>query len=315
MDTLTHAFTGLGLAALASIDPNIATNPEAMKAIIVATAIGSQLPDLDVITRFSSTSAYLRHHRGFSHNITALLLGSVAIASGVFFFFPEISWLTLWLWSALAVGLHIFLDVLNSYGTRVIRSKKVAWDIIQTVDPFILLLSVLGGAFWYFDLAQPSLIFGNVYGIMMVYIWLRYCISRRLRNQLLSHFSDIRIVSWSIVPTFSLTRWNFVVEDPICFYIGNLELGIEKISIEKVFEKPRDSKAIELSLPDPHVQAFLSAARHVHTEVVKTHTGHMVVYKDLRQRVGQEIPFSVYVLLNDDYEVIDKGMGLLKPAL
>lgn len=111
-------------------------------AVMIATIAGSQAPDIDTVLKLKNNAVYIRNHRGFTHSIPAVLFWSLLIPAVIFPFVPGANLLHLWLWTLLAVVLHVFVDIFNAYGTQAIRpfSKKwVALGIINTFDPFIFL--------------------------------------------------------------------------------------------------------------------------------------------------------------------------------
>lgn len=91
------------------------------QAVMIAALAGSQAPDIDTILKLKNNAVYIRNHRGFTHSIPAVLFWSVLIPGILFMFYPEANLLHLWLWTLLAVVLHVFVDIFNAYGTQAIR--------------------------------------------------------------------------------------------------------------------------------------------------------------------------------------------------
>ncbi|MEH7504789.1 metal-dependent hydrolase [Neobacillus drentensis] len=63
MDTFSHIIMGLGLGALAQIDPFAADHSTLSQAVSLGTVIGSNTPDYDFIYRMKGKGSYFRNHR------------------------------------------------------------------------------------------------------------------------------------------------------------------------------------------------------------------------------------------------------------
>src|SRR5690625_4505491 len=152
MDTGTHIVMGIALGGLATLDPVVSNDPLMFNSVLVGTIIGSQAPDFDTILKLKNNATYIRNHRGITHSIPAVIMWGILIASIIYMFVPEISFLRLWLWTFLAVILHVFVDIFNAYGTQAYRpftNKWIAHGFINTFDPYIFLLHVVGIIAWF----------------------------------------------------------------------------------------------------------------------------------------------------------------------
>ncbi len=161
MDTGTHVVMGFALGGLATLDPVVATSTATATSVLIGTVVGSQAPDIDTVLKLRNNAVYIRHHRGITHSIPAVLLWPLAIIAVVYPFFPEANLLHLWLWTFLAVFLHVFVDIFNSYGTQALRPFSHQWvalGIINTFDPYIFLAHVVGLVLWAFGY-EPGITF------------------------------------------------------------------------------------------------------------------------------------------------------------
>ena len=64
---------------------------------------------------------------------------------------PEANFIHVWAWTFLAVFLHVFVDIFNSYGTQALRpfsNKWVAIGVINTFDPIIFILHAIALIIW-----------------------------------------------------------------------------------------------------------------------------------------------------------------------
>ena len=78
----THTFVGLAIARTGLDDwvPRAA----------ITAVIASNLPDIDIITGFSSTATYLEYHRGITHTFVGVPLLALSFTTAMYIF-PETS--------------------------------------------------------------------------------------------------------------------------------------------------------------------------------------------------------------------------------
>ncbi len=145
MEPLTHIATGVALSQLVR-------TPSRAKAAL-AGFLFAVLPDLDFILTFNDRLSFLKHHRGFSHSLPALLLftflGAVLgrLLGGPRWFRP------LLLIGFLVLTSHLFLDWITSYGTQLLNpftQAKFSLDWVFIIDPYLTALVVVGAiaALW-----------------------------------------------------------------------------------------------------------------------------------------------------------------------
>lgn len=112
--------------------------------------IGANLPDLDTVSAFWGSAAYLEHHRGISHSILGILL-QAPVLSLLFYLWLRwrgrpLTYRKLLGSATLALATHPALDLLNNYGIRPWLPFEASWyygDLVFIADPWIWL--VLGG--------------------------------------------------------------------------------------------------------------------------------------------------------------------------
>ena len=80
MDTGTHIVMGIALGGLALADPVVASSTLTTTAVIAGTIIGSQAPDIDTVLKLRNNAVYIRHHRGITHSIPAVILWPILIS-------------------------------------------------------------------------------------------------------------------------------------------------------------------------------------------------------------------------------------------
>ena len=79
MDTGTHIVMGVALGGLALADPVVLTDNATMSAVVASVIVGSLIPDIDTVLKLRSNAVYIRHHRGITHSIPAVLLWPLLI--------------------------------------------------------------------------------------------------------------------------------------------------------------------------------------------------------------------------------------------
>ncbi|PIO90236.1 MAG: hypothetical protein COS82_01865 [Zetaproteobacteria bacterium CG06_land_8_20_14_3_00_59_53] len=148
MDPLTHAISGSVLARA------LPGRPLPVSQVILL-VLFTMAPDADFALKFISDTTYLQYHRGVTHSLLMLPLWTWLIYSllpaprAVFDTKP--SRLPAWLIAA-AIALHIFLDLITSFGTMLLApfsDWRAALDLLFIIDPLFtacLLLPMLAAA-------------------------------------------------------------------------------------------------------------------------------------------------------------------------
>ncbi|THF82627.1 metal-dependent hydrolase [Cohnella fermenti] len=313
MDSGTHLVFGLGLGGLALTDPALAAEPYGPVAVLIGTVLGSQAPDADMLLRFKSNADYIKNHRGLSHSIPAVLGWTVLITLVLALVFPSVPWTHLGAWVLLAVVVHVFTDLFNSYGTQAARpvSKRwIAWNIIHIFDPFIFLSHVAAIVLWASGWAEPRAIFPVLYVIVAVYYGWRAWVHRRIEAKLPALDEQRREGDrYFLLPTLSLYRWNVVRESQDCkFGIGEWENGkLVWIETTSCAQHP----AVEASKNNRDVRSFLAITPFPCGQVTSHSWGYEVRWIDIRYRHRRQYPFVAVVLMDTNYESIQSYVGWL----
>ena len=167
---------GVAICGLALSDPIVSADAVTTSAVFSGIVIGSLIPDIDTVLKLRNNAVYIRHHRGITHSIPAVLLWPLLLTIVLSLIFPGSNFIHVWAWSFLAVFFHVFVDIFNSYGTQALRpfSKKwVAIGVINTFDPIIFTLHIIGISIWLFGV-NPIYPITIMYGIIFIYYLLRF---------------------------------------------------------------------------------------------------------------------------------------------
>ncbi|KIL47249.1 metal-dependent hydrolase [Jeotgalibacillus soli] len=309
MDTGTHIVMGFALGGLAMIDPIVANSPATAQSVLIAVVIGSQAPDADTILKLRNNAVYIRHHRGITHSIPAVALWPIAITGALFPFFPEANLLHLWLWTFLAVFLHVFVDIFNSYGTQALRpfsSKWIALGIINTFDPFIFGIHIVGLMIWGFGV-DPVPTFLTMYGIIVVYYVLRFMLQSAVRHSIKSTIPEAENII--IAPTMRFYQWRIAAETKEHFYVGRA-YG-RSITIHDKFKRipVPETDVLNKAKTDKNISAFLSFSPIYRWELVESDDQYEVRFIDLRYRSNDHYPFVAVVQMDKDLNILSSYTG------
>ena len=216
MDSLSHALIGIAVAGLSGHQLSI------YDPIYLATVIGAQAPDFDIIAGLKGNFSYLRQHRAFSHSIPGLAIWSILIGAILHFFMPQTNIFSLLGW-AFAGGLsHIIIDYFNTHGVAILwplRRERKSLCLLNVVDPILLVL-MMSLYLLNLTIIQLSL---STFFIISAYIALRIILRKRARNQLKTLFNSHQITKISVMPSIKrILFWDFVLETEDRHLVGQL---------------------------------------------------------------------------------------------
>jgi inner membrane protein len=144
MEPVTHALASIALGRAGFNKMTQAATPVLL--------VSGMAADLDWITRFGGASAFLHGHRTATHS----LLGAVAIvalvSAGFWIAGQKYPKMAITIGAAVVLSIvgasvHLLLDLLNSYGVKLLwpfRPTWYAWDIADSVDAWIIFFLLCG---------------------------------------------------------------------------------------------------------------------------------------------------------------------------
>ncbi|MBQ0140912.1 MAG: metal-dependent hydrolase [Kurthia sp.] len=310
MDTGTHLVMGIAIGGLTFVDPTVATSTATATAVIAGVIIGSQAPDIDTILKLRNNAVYIRHHRGITHSIPAVILWPILITIVLSLLIPDANVLHLWLWTFFAVALHVFVDIFNAYGTQALRPfsrKWVALGIINTFDPIIFGLHVIAIMIWAFG-ANPVLTMSILYSLLVLYyiirIWLHSAVKQAVQNTI----PDAQEIYLS--PTRYFFQYRVAANSSTHHYVGraygrSITL-LDKFLIEPLPMTPLFDKIIQ----DENCKSFLSFSPIYRFEERKMDGGLTEVRLiDLRYRSNNRYPFVAVAQLDEKLTIVNSYTG------
>lgn len=303
MDTLTHTLTGIALGQ--------AGLKRKTRYAMLALIIGSNLPDIDVVTAARGSIDYLNYHRGITHSLAgltalaALLAGVLALCArrdG-----PEskgpslnVKWLFFVCW--IATACHVLMDYTNDYGVRPFlpwSDRWVALDIMPIADPWVLLFLVFGlglpAILWLVAeevgvqrASRPAGTTGALLGLAAVVAigGIRGLAHRRadqmLGARLYNGESPARLGAFPVM--LDPFAWNGVAETRTSYFLLRLNTLAPDMRAgdAEVLSKPQPSPALAAARATRTAEIFVNFARFPWAAVDQTEEGYEVRLLDLR---------------------------------
>ncbi|MGD6801002.1 metal-dependent hydrolase [Rossellomorea vietnamensis] len=310
MDTGTHVVMGFAIGGLATLDPVVAESAVTSQSVLIGAIIGSQIPDIDTVLKLRNNAVYIRNHRGITHSIPAVLIWPLLILAVLYPFYPEANLLHLWIWTFLAVFLHVFVDIFNAYGTQAIRpfsSKWVALGVINTFDPIIFGIHVVGLILWGLGF-DPGPTFLYMYMIIILYYILRFFVQHAVKSAVKKKIPDAEKIIVS--STLHFYQWRLAIVSKEFFYVARA-YGSSITFFEKYKRIPvPDNPVINAAKKDKNLSAFLSFSPVYRWEIEDFEDdGYEVRFIDLRYRSNGHYPFVAVVKLNEDLDIESSYTG------
>lgn len=309
LDTGTHIVMGIALGGLATLDPVVADSNVMTNSVLIGTIVGSQIPDIDTVLKLKNNATYIRNHRGITHSLPAVLLWPLVIIAFIYFIFPTVNLFHLWIWTFLAVFLHVFVDIFNSYGTQALRpfsSKWIALGVINTFDPFIFSIHIVGLILWALGF-HPGNTFLVIYIILAIYYIARSILKYNVFKTVKKMIPDATDII--IAPTLRFHRWRIAALSENNFYVGRADR--KKVTIYDKFNRipVPDSPILTTAKRDKNLSAFLSFSPVYRWELDSYDNYYEVRFIDLRYRSNGHYPFVAVVQLDFDLNIIASYTG------
>lgn len=220
MDTATHIAIGVGLTALATQDPAMASTFGATATTLI---VGSLIPDGDTVLKLKDNATYISHHRGITHSIPFTILWPILITFLIFTFFSGTNPFHVWMWAQLAVFLHVFVDIFNSYGTQALRpitNKWIQLSVINTFDPIIFTVLCIGIVLWVIGL-HPFAVFFPIIALLIIYYMIRFKMRAVIKQQALKAIQqEHHPVKVFVAPTIKFMEWRVAIQTDAHDYVG-----------------------------------------------------------------------------------------------
>ncbi|HWI63581.1 MAG TPA: metal-dependent hydrolase [Symbiobacteriaceae bacterium] len=292
MDSLTHLALGHAMGIFAK-----GATPAIQTAAYWGAFVGNSLPDIDVPvgTLLGRGWAF---HRKFTHTLPGMLLLPALATAVITWAVPGSSPLITYGWTLAGVILHVFLDCLNTFGTRPFRpfsDQILGFGVLFILDPIILGVIGLGdvahlagwisaGALQWLSLAVAA------------YVAVRWVIMGWLRRRV----GGADVLRFTV--TAFLVGWRFFRERQGLLEYGSVDpLGLKVRVVESV--QTATGPAVEASRQVPAVAHFLSRARYPFARLEQRDGLWRVEWQDLFLRMrGQRGGLEIF--LDGNYNLV-----------
>ena len=333
MDNLTHTLTGIAIS-------QSGLNRKTRFATLVL-ILGANAPDLDIISGFKGSLAYLKFHRGVAHSFLGITALAFIIWGLVYWLGTRTRprpWLPLrggWLLLAafLGTGSHLLLDFTNAYGVRPFlpfSGRWYAWDIMPIIDPLLLAILIFGLVVpWLLRLISEEVGAGKVRpapGAIfclagMVMLWgVRDFAHRRALSILDSHTysGDVAQRLGAFPVAINPFTWMGVVETEASFHVVWVHaLNADSLPEDiETFDKPQPSRALTAAMNTPGARIFLDFARFPWAQVEEGQDSSSVSLEDLRflRPSTSSRSFILEVALDKDLRPISENFYFATPG-
>jgi inner membrane protein len=316
MDVLTHG--------LASYSVTRAAFPRASRATLLAATLAGAAADLDQLSVYGGTSAFLTWHRTATHSIVGVLLTVgvfLAVASLIQQNNPNTDGIgTVFVALLAACSLHTAMDLTQNQSVELLwpfRAQRYSADWVAHFDLWILLILLAGSllpqllALVTEEIGAKSNAPRGRIGAMLalvgvfIYIGARFVLhgnavamidARTYRGEL-----PHRVEAFA--ESESPFRWRGIVETERAFH--DLELDLARASsfnpdAAVVYYKPEASAPLDAARTSESVRRFLETAKFPKATVEKTDTGYRVELRDLAERQEARSGLRVTAIVETD---------------
>jgi inner membrane protein len=304
----THTLVGLAVART-GLDK---WAPRATWAAIIA----SNLPDLDIVTQFAGTAAYLDHHRGITHTI----LGTPFLALALAAVMTVGHWPRLWRYfavSLIAMATHPLLDFANTYGVRPFLPFTTHWyygDTLFILDPWLDLI-LLSGIILSYKIGRragvitaTTLFVATGYIVGMVEL---HSIASRTFEKFTA--GNPGIVQSAVGPEFlNPLEWTGYVATATDVSNYRINLLTHEVRVDSRLSTDPSSKVTEVAESTYTARVFRGFARFPVIQVRSTAEGYRVQFIDFRfYRASTNTALLADIRLNRDLVVTQQSMSFV----
>jgi len=299
LDPLTHGVIGLAISTFSGTPVGM-TNP-----ITLGCSIGAMAPDIDVVTKFIwDDSVYLKHHRGFSHTMPALLGLSGVITGILHLLFPESAIMGIFLWTMIGALSHTLFDILNSYGARLIPfvKKKFKMNLLMLYDPVVTLLALV----LIFKSQKDIVVYGTSVAIFIVYLFARYMMRKRARKAIEENFAHgYKIISIDVLPALmAFHKWNFVLSTNSHNIAGQVNILNKRIETRKKLRR-EDKDLVKVFKGSNAGQYFTNLSPNYHV-TMKSDEGRIILEGiDLRYFMRDNFMHHATVVIDENLNIVE----------
>lgn len=312
MDNLTHGLLGAAIGMLRRRDAGPETDfplhPPAQtdRAVVWASFLTAELPDLDVFLGSGEMGGYI-HHRGLTHSLVFAPVVAAAATALTKLVWREARSRTVFLWSLASVLVgHLVNDWMTGWGTRLLlpfSEARLGLDWIPIVD-LLYTLPLLAAVMlaW----RRPSLrrrAVTSVLGYLLVYaVGYRGVSHALVEAGTQQAYTGRQVEQMRVAPDLlNPLRWQVTVdlgdryEQGWAYPVGGFHL-------ENVFVKSPEDDVIRAVRDAPELKPFFDQFAYVRIQYQKVGTGYEVIMDDVRYQFRGR-GMGLRVLVSPDLQI------------
>ncbi|MBG9450024.1 hydrolase [Cytobacillus firmus] len=204
MDTITHTLFGLSLYG--AVDKQ-RMDKNSRKAYLLTAVGASQIPDIDVISRFWDTEGlYQMWHRGITHSVFLTPVWALLFLLLSFLLF-RVKDKKLFLLGWLAVFIHNTSDLFNAWGTGYLEpfsTMRVTFGTIPIVD--LVFWIIIGAAFFFTkrNKSKSPYYFKMAWAFMLLHVVIQSTQGYLIYKQYNDHYEQVALSAEFIPWTYSV---------------------------------------------------------------------------------------------------------------
>lgn len=305
MDNITHTLSGLAIARAGFERLGPGTT--------LTLALATNAPDLDIVTGFHSSIAYLEHHRGFTHGIAGAVLLALGTALLVRFFVKDARLAALFLAGLAGTSLHIVMDLWTTYGTRALLpfdARWYAWDLVFIVDPWILAALVVGPFLFGRTTRWRSTAALATISVISGYVLVRAELHHRALELARRQLAGESVLRLAALPTpLNPMRWRILADTGDAYNIGPVDLLTGRVEFTRRAKTPVSEPVTIARERSPIAAAFLDFSPYPWLDVRSRDGGTEVIWKDLRFENRARQGFVARVLVGPDGRIVSEGFS------
>ncbi len=312
MDPVTHITSGV-------IAGNAIKSRFPHRGIIILCIISAMIPDIDNIVGLINPELYLIHHRGITHSFLGGLLSALVVSLIFRLFSQKLALIKTFIISYSVILVHIFLDLITSYGTQILypfSRTRYALSCVFIIDPFftltliVLLISSFIVKKRSKTIAVVAIFFMFLYPAMNlgIKIYAKKYVVDRLAVENVSH-DNVRIEP----ELFSPGNWKVIVENDDYYMLTGISLFEQKRPfIFSTYQKADIVRMLILAEKASIFRTFAWFAAYPVMNIEEQGKTERMNFSDLRfystlpmlkdrfNNKKNNVPFSLFANINED---------------
>jgi len=273
---------------------------------IIAVIIAGNLPDIDFIFRIFGAAFYFTNHRVLTHSVFGQIILALILALIFAYVVKQKQFFKYLLLSLAGIIVHVFLDIITSFGTVVLypfSEARWAFSIIPIFDIFIISIFLVG--LWFLKV-QPEhriKIAKATLFIFLVFLLFKTGLHFQAKEATidLKDYDHVEVVPHFFNPF----GWKAIVFESNSYLIADFDLtvgGFKEFSYYPI----EDDLRIELSKKDLFVRQFLEFSKAPYPFI----NDNEIKWLDLRVTEGDFIGISAVVNFDGNNNIINSRFGI-----